>query len=53
MMRVQMIRREDFNQFVPTGKVCRQKVEQLETADDEGCKQEGNGRAQKGEQEPE
>ena len=52
MMRIEMIGREDLNQFIASRKMGG-KMEQFESTDDERRNQEGNRRAQKNEQQPE
>ena len=43
MMRVQMIGRENLDQFLASRKMGGKKPEQFESTDDERRKQEGNG----------
>src|SRR6185503_7251260 len=50
MMRIQMIGRENLNQFIASGKMRGKKTEQLESTDDKRRNQEGNRRAQKNKQ---
>src|SRR4030095_5088350 len=51
--RIQMIGREDLNQFIASRKMCREIMEQFESTDDERRNQEGNRCAQEKEQQPE
>ena len=53
MTRIQMIGREDLNQFIASRKMGGKKTEQFESTDDERRNQKGNRRAQKNEQQPE